>query len=908
MPENFDELLLDGRVHEAAVVVNKSLQKSIDETVPKSTKRLFGPKKCVSIAIQNKIKMCKNIHRIWRDEFGAPGPEHPASVRRKQSNKELRSLMRQEDAEKRNNFFQDVTENTNSSNFHRLLNKQRKNKSSDCDIQLLVDGNLICETAEQIKACVSHYHKLSNPENNDIFDAEHYDSIEDDISSIRTLVKKVNYDQKPITDLDVTKAIYSLKNNKAPDEHGLCSEAFKLTSKYIAPILTKLFNSIRVHTEIPDYYKTGIVTSIPKKGKDDKILDNHRGITITPTDGKILEHIIKDRIKPVQLSNQDDLQLGFTEGLCPSLASLLMSEAIVEARENKENLFICTLDARKAFDSVCHSSLLKKLYDEGIKIEDWALIDSLYSNMSSKIKWKNQISDSFSVNQGVRQGGVISAMLYKSYVNGLLSNLRNERCGYFIGTSFVGAPTVADDVSLMASPDVQLQHMIDQSFQYACRERYLFNTSKCLITAHEPNTKNRQIAFWSMNNNLIKQEDFVDHLGLKVCTNRVINNQNTVQLKINTLNRTTYSLMGTGIHGSNGLSPKISHKIYSAYVLPRVLYGLSTSNLAIYQTNKLETVHLKHLKFFQSLPLYVATPIVYLLIGCLPIEAEIDLQKLSLFGCLTRSNNNTLIDVTIRQLAVKSYSSKSWFVDVSKLLLKYNLPPAAKLLSYPLTKYQFKSLTKKAVHQYWSDVLKQQCGEKSSLRYINVAPLSTSKHHIIWDIACQSRRHAKRAVTKVRLLSGVYIFQSTRKKFDRSSGDINGTCCLCETDIEDITHFLLECPALSQVRSKFYPLWEQKVIKLFGVHQWNRIKKHNSIHVQSILDISKCQVFGLISKLPRGLHRDIEQASMLLCHVLHSRRASLLAGRVYGDHKEEEDITGSHPGGPMKRPKFQRKV
>ena len=158
-------------------------------------------------------------------------------------------------------------------------------------------------------------------------------------------------------------------------------------------------------------------------------------------------------------------------------------------------------------------------------------------------------------------------------------------------------------------------------------------------------------------------------------------------------------------------------------------------------------------------------------------------------------------------------------------------------------------------------------------------------------------------MTKVRLLSGVYIFQSTRKKFDRS-GDINDTCCLCESDTEDTAHFLLECPALSQVRSKFYPLWEQKVINLFGVNQWNRIKNNNSIHVQSILDISKCQVLGLISKLPRRLHRDIEQSSVLLCHVLHSRRASLLAGRVYGDHKEE-DVTGLHPGGPMKRPKVQ---
>ena len=97
---------------------------------------------------------------------------------------------------------------------------------------------------------------------------------------------------------------------------------------------------MRTDRAIPDFYKAGVMSSIPKKGKGEKLLDNDRGIT--PTDGKILEHVLNNRIKSVQRLAQDDLQLGFTEGLCPALPSMIIAESIVEDRENKKKLYMHT--------------------------------------------------------------------------------------------------------------------------------------------------------------------------------------------------------------------------------------------------------------------------------------------------------------------------------------------------------------------------------------------------------------------------------------------------------------------------------------------------------------------------------------------------------------------------------------
>jgi hypothetical protein len=63
---------------------------------------------------------------------------------------------------------------------------------------------------------------------------------------------------------------------------------------------------------------------------------------------------------------------------------------------------------------------LKGGYDYRISTQSILLIDSLYRNATTKIKWKDQLSEEFKIEQGDRQGGTLSADLYKIYINQLL--------------------------------------------------------------------------------------------------------------------------------------------------------------------------------------------------------------------------------------------------------------------------------------------------------------------------------------------------------------------------------------------------------------------------------------------------------------------------------------------------------
>ena len=93
--------------------------------------------------------------------------------------------------------------------------------------------------------------------------------------------------------------------------------------------------------------------------------------------------------------------------------------------------------------------------------------EDLYQDITSKIKWFGGLSDSFPINQGVRQGGILSTDLYKVYIDPLMNVLKSKRLGLKIGTVYVGCQACADDIALLASSDKELQLMLREAMIYA---------------------------------------------------------------------------------------------------------------------------------------------------------------------------------------------------------------------------------------------------------------------------------------------------------------------------------------------------------------------------------------------------------------------------------------------------------
>ena len=80
------------------------------------------------------------------------------------------------------------------------------------------------------------------------------------------------------------------------------------------------------------------------------------------------------------------------------------------------------------------------------------------------------------VRQGVRQGAVLSPLLYAVYTSNSIFEL--ESCGYgiSIGPLVVGTPTYADDMAIIANTPWKLQALLKIISEYAFKWRYSFNS------------------------------------------------------------------------------------------------------------------------------------------------------------------------------------------------------------------------------------------------------------------------------------------------------------------------------------------------------------------------------------------------------------------------------------------------
>ena len=154
--------------------------------------------------------------------------------------------------------------------------------------------------------------------------------------------------------------------------------------------------------------------------------------------------------------------------------------------------------------------------------------------------------------------------------------------------------------------------------------------------------------------------------------------------------------MGAGFHGINGIKPTVSLQLWEIYVKPRLLYGLECLTLRKQDYQKLVQYQRKVLKAIMHLPERAAKPGIYILSGQLPIEADIDKKYLAQLMNIFRSEGVEK-KLAWRQLSIKDVKSKSWFMYVSKILKKYNLPLIYDLLENRVPNIKWSRGMKEAV-------------------------------------------------------------------------------------------------------------------------------------------------------------------------------------------------------------------
>jgi len=128
---------------------------------------------------------------------------------------------------------------------------------------------------------------------------------------------------------------------------------------------------------------------------------------------------------------------------------MVMKETIDYYTASNGTVYCSLLDATKAFDRIHYCKLFRCLIDRKYAVILRLLI-SMYTNHVTRILWNGVMSRWFGVMNGVKQGGVLSPLLFYVYVDGLLKFLQSTGVGCFIGNIYTGILAYADDIVLLA--------------------------------------------------------------------------------------------------------------------------------------------------------------------------------------------------------------------------------------------------------------------------------------------------------------------------------------------------------------------------------------------------------------------------------------------------------------------------
>ena len=205
------------------------------------------------------------------------------------------------------------------------------------------------------------------------------------------------------------------------------------------------------HGYAPAEFLKSSMLPLPKGARADlSNSDMYRSIAISSLLGKILDNVIIERQQDFLSSS--NYQFGFKPKSSTVLCPTMVNETIQYYTEKGGRaVYLLLLDASKAFDKVSYEKLFELLLARNVCPKIVKLL--YYTHQKCHVRWNNKQSDPFSVSNGVKQGSVISPLLFSIYIDNLFSKLKQLGLGCHVGLTYAGAFGYADAIALV-SPSI----------------------------------------------------------------------------------------------------------------------------------------------------------------------------------------------------------------------------------------------------------------------------------------------------------------------------------------------------------------------------------------------------------------------------------------------------------------------
>lgn len=305
-----------------------------------------------------------------------------------------------------------------------------KKKKNNLPKQMKDAKNKLLGEQESLEMWAEAFRELGTEDADEKFDRSFKECIEEELEHLEKKGESEEYGyNRPLELEEIMGAIEKLRRGKAAGIDGMINEIFMYGGEHVAGAVHKLFAQLWEMEEFPTEWSKGLICPIFKGGSDQDKLNpmKYRGITLLSVVGKLFTSVLKNRLEQWCEENKvlEEEQAGFRRSRSTIDHIFTLHELIMNRRPKRT--YCCFIDIQKAYDRVWRKGLWKKLQDYGLRGKMWRMLQKIYENVESCVQVNGKKSRFFPIKVGLRQGCILSPLLFDVFINGLIETIKQSQ-------------------------------------------------------------------------------------------------------------------------------------------------------------------------------------------------------------------------------------------------------------------------------------------------------------------------------------------------------------------------------------------------------------------------------------------------------------------------------------------------
>ena len=382
----------------------------------------------------------------------------------------------------------------------------------------------------------------------------------------------------------------SVKPGKAGGHDNITSRDLNLCSGSIIPNLHMIFKKSIESGKFPTSWKRAKVSCIYKKGSK-KDCSNYRPISLLTITSKVVERSIylqlKDHLDIFNLHSPH--QWGFRENHSTEDLLLHMTEKWQKALDEGKYVAVLFVDLKKAFDSISHNVLHKKLAAHGLSGNALLYLQDYLTHRNQFTIVNGSSSSDAKVEYGVPQGSILGPTCFTMNIADMPTMIDSD------SEMFADDQTAFEIDHSLDSALTRLQNSIHQLQSYTSSNSLTIHPEKCEIIIISKSPFIGPLPDISINGKTIKFVESAKCLGLTIDSRLTWRNhiKKTCQ---------AFSSKIKKLFRMKSFSTKTLQTVYLQGILPSVLYGIKVwGSCSTNLIQDLEMLHLRSARFVKRI-------------------------------------------------------------------------------------------------------------------------------------------------------------------------------------------------------------------------------------------------------------------------------------------------------------------